>query len=367
MSLFPDQNQASESHGGVESTPKTRRRLHPASLYSLLIVLIPALAVPLCIRLGMSNFFLHHGASVWVRSNDSIYSIRNRECDVLVYGDSTAMTGINPDLLNRYTGFRTCNIAVTNAVLAVTGNLTLDRYLQQNARPRMLIIQLSPDDFQRGNRVWDHTVYPEGLLEQLRHGSPVESRHILLTHPHEAIAFAGYAAGYAAYYAIKDGWFRTTHRRPEEDTVQVRNGFFTPPSPARTHCEGTDSLPADSTASFARSLAEQYQRTYSGHGSVVLVDVAPIPSCDDHLAAYTRELDGVTSNHLQSLPIGLFNDGRHYTAFGSHIVSALVARQVNQIADDNPKLDDRVPSTREAAALHPVGAADDDNEHVVQR
>lgn len=363
MSLFPNLSKAAEPRADRKPTQRKQRRLHPASLYSLLIVLTPALAVPLCIRLGMSNFFLHHGASVWVRSNDSIYSIRNQECDVLVYGDSTAMTGINPDLLNRYTGFRTCNISVTNAVLAVTGNLTLDRYLQHNGRPRMLIIQLSPDDFQRGNRVWDHTVYAEGLLEQLRHGSPGESRHILLTHPHEAIAFAGYAAGYAAYYAIKDGWFHATHRRPEEDTVQVRNGFFTPPSPARTRCEGSDSLPADSTDSFARSLADQYQRTYSSHGSVVLVDVAPIPSCDDHLAAYTRELEGVTSNRLQALPIGLFNDGRHYTAFGSHIVSALVARQVNEIADHNPTLDDRLPPTHEAAALHPVGAAD----NVVQR
>ena len=356
MSVSPVLPQQLDRQHGSEPRPKTERRFHSAGLYSLLIVLLPVLAVPLCIRLGMSDFFLHHGASVWVRSNDSIYAIRNRECDVLIYGDSTAMTGINPDLLNRYTGFHTCNIAVTNAVLAVTGNLTLDRYLQQNARPKMLIVQLSPDDFQRGNRVWDHTVYAEGLLEQLRHGSPAESRHILFTHPHEAIAFAGYAAGYAAYYALKDGWFHATHRRPEEDTVQVRNGFFTPPAPARTRCEGSDSLPADATASFARSLAADYQQNYSGRSSVVLVDVAPIPSCDDHLAAYIQELDGVTNNQLQALPIGLFNDGRHYTAFGSRVVSALVARQVNQTAVDNPALDDRVPSTRDAASLHAVSS-----------
>lgn len=332
--------------------------MSPANLYTLFVVLLPILAIPLCIRLGMSDYFLHHGASVWVRSNDSIYNLRNRECDVLVYGDSTAMTGINPDLLNHYTGFRTCNIAVTNAVLAVTGNLTLDHYLEQNARPKMLIIQLSPDDFQRSNRVWDHTIYAEGLLEQLRHGSPAESRHLLRTHPHEAIAFAGYAAGYTAYFALKDAWFHATHRRLNEDTVKVRNGFFTPPSPARTRCERSDSLPADTSAGFARSLAAQYQQTYSSHGSVVLVDVAPIPSCDDQLAAYTRELDGVTSNHLQALPIGLFNDGRHYTAFGSRVVSALVARQVNQTAVNHPALDNRSPSTHEAAVLQTVGATD---------
>lgn len=313
------------------------------------------LAVPVCIWFGTSNFFLHHGASVWVRSNDAVFQLHDRQCDVLIYGDSTAMTGIDPDLLTRYTGLRTCNIAVTNAVLAVTGNLTLDRYLQQNARPRILIVQLSPDDFQRGNRVWNHTIYAEGLLELLRHGSPQQARDTLLTHPREAVAFAGYAAGYGAYYGVKDIWFHATHVRPEEDTVQVRNGFFTPPSPARTRCERADSLPTDATANFARSLTETYQKNYGGRGSVVFVDAAPIPACDDHLAAYVQQLDGITSNRVQALPIGLFNDGRHYTVFGSRIVSALVALQVNQAALGDPVLTaHRASLPSEIARLQPV-------------
>lgn len=358
MNLAPDVKQTGVPRSGSEPTYTSqaalRRRVPPAVLYSVCIVLLPVLAVPLFVLLGASNFFLHHGASVWVRSNDAIFSLRNRRCDVLIYGDSTAMTGIDPALLDRYTGFRTCNIAVTNAVLAVTGNLTLDSFLEQNQRPKILIVQLSPDDFQRGNRVWNHTIYAEGLLEQLRHGSRGESRRLLLTHPHEAIAFAGYAAGYAAFYAIKDGWYHATHLRSEEDEIQVRNGFFTPPSPARTRCERTDSLPADPTGTFARSIAAEYENTYGIHGSTVLVDVAPIPSCDNQLAAYTRELEGITSNQLQSLPIGLFNDGRHYTASGSHIVSALVAQQVNQTALDNPSLDDRVSASSQTASLHAV-------------
>ncbi len=46
----------------------------------------------------------------------------------------------------------------------------------------------------------------------------------------------------------------------------------------------------------------------------------------------------MTNNRLQGLPIGLFNDSRHYTAFGSRVVSALVARQVNQVALRDPSL-----------------------------
>lgn len=336
MSLAFELPQTGLLQNGEAEQADERRELSPVVRYSLFVVLLPLLAVPLFILLGSSDFFLHHGASVWVQANDAVFSIRDRKCDVLIYGDSTAMTGIDPDLVSRYTGLRTCNIAVTNAVLAVTGNLTLDRYLRHNIRPKLLIVQLSPDDFQKENRVWSHTIYAEGLLELLRHGSPEEGRHLLLTHPHEAIAFAGYAAGYSAYYAIKDVWFRATHLRPEEDEIQVRNGFFTPPAPARTSCEGGNARPADRTGGFARTMTREYQNSYGDGNSVVLVDVAPIPSCDENLAAYTHELQGVTSNRLQGLPIGLFNDERHYTAFGSHVVSALVAQQVLRVVSHEP-------------------------------
>ncbi len=322
----------------------------PAFFYCLIVILVPLLAIPAFIGLGKSDFFLHHGASAWVKANDEIFSLQGRNCDVLVYGDSTAMTGINPAVVSQETGFKTCNIAVTNAVLAVTGNLTLDHYLQQNEKPRMLIVQLSPDDFQQENRAWRHTIYAEGLLELLRHGSPEDSRRVLLTHPHEAVSFAGYAAGFSAYYAIKDMWFRVTHLRPEEDQIQVHNGFFTPPSPARTYCDPATAL-HNGSRDFPRSVADDYINGYSDRSAVVLVDVAPIPSCDANLAAYSSELQGVTSNSLLSLPIGAFNDDRHYTADGSQIVSTLVARQVNEIAFKNPALDNRTADIGNIASL----------------
>ncbi len=347
----------SATHLPSESTTTDKTQgssANPALRYCLLVVLLPLLGVPLFVALGRSDFFLHHGASVWVQSNDSVFNMQDRHCDVLVYGDSTAMTGVDPEVVQRETGFRTCNIAVTNAVLAVTGNLTLDHFLQQNSRPKMLIVQLSPDEFQPENLAWNHTIYAEGLLELLRHGSPAEARHVLLTHPHEAIAFAGYAAGFTAYYGIKDLWFRTTHLRSEEDQVQVRNGFFTPPAPARTYCEASAKLTAADSANFARAMTRSYLAQYGDQSSVVLVDVAPIPACDDNLAAYSSELKGITSNTLQPLPISLFNDGRHYTAFGSRVVSTLLARQINQLAVDDPSLDDRAPSSSADASLRSV-------------
>ena len=182
--------------------------------YCLVLLLLPILAIPAFIALGRSDFFLHHGASVWVRSNDAVFQMANRDCDVLIFGDSTAMTGIDPDVVESNTGFKTCNIAVTNAVLAVTDNLTLNHYLAHNRKPKVLLVQFSPDGFLRDSRSWRRTIYAEGLLELLRHGSPEQARGILFTHPQESIAFAGYAAVFSAYYGIKDLWFHLSHERP---------------------------------------------------------------------------------------------------------------------------------------------------------
>lgn len=314
--------------------------------YCILLLLLPLLAIPACIRLGASDFFLRHGASVWVQSNDSVFGMHDRACDVLIYGDSTAMTGINPEVVERNTGLKTCNIAVTNSVLAVAGNLTLDRYLANNVRPRVLLVQLSPDGFQPESYSWGRTVYAEGLVELLRHGSSADNRRVLLTHPRESIAFAGYAAGFSAWAVVK-GIFNAAHLRSDEDTVTIRNGFFTPPSPPSTDCEpGAIFSNPKGSGNFSRTLVSDFQSQYASRSRVVLVNVAPIPSCDQNLAAFSSELNGVTSNALTPLPIGLFNDPRHYTAVGSAVVSRLVAQELNTVAA-------RYPSIDEATSPHP--------------
>jgi hypothetical protein len=333
---------AEQTHAeGVAETPPATPP-QASWRYCLLLLLLPALAIPAFIRLGYSDFFMRHGASVWVQSNDAVFTMRDRNCDVLIFGDSTAMTGIDPAIVQRNTGLKACNISVTNSVLAVTHNLTLDSYLANNPRPRVLLIQLSPDGFQPESNSWDQTVYPEGLLELLRHGSPGQSRHILYTHPREAIAFAGYAAGFTIYGLAKEAWFHATNMRPAEDAVAIHNGFFTPPAPPSTSCEpgATFSNPR-AGGGFPRTVVSQFQKDYASRSSVVLVNVAPIPACDQNLADFTSELNGITSNSVMPLPVTLFNDPRHYTAVGSAVVSRLIAQELNAVGRRIPEIYDQ--------------------------
>ncbi len=334
----PDLVESSTRPTGREAATKSvasqqlQIRTTTAARYCLLLILLPLLGIPASIALGRSDFFMRHGASVWVRSDDAVFDMHDRRCDVVVFGDSTAMTGINPDVIQQQTGLHTCNIAVTNAVMAVTGNITLDQFLAHNGRPRVILVQLSPDDFQQGNHTWHNTIYAEGMLELLRHGAPGEARRVLLSHPQEAIAFAGYAAGFSAYYGLKQLWFHLTGVRAEEDSIVVRNGFFTPPSPPRTFCDAAAPLADPTGGAFSRNLVQEFRQQYATHAEHVLVNVAPIPSCDGNLQTYATQLNGVTNNPLLPLPIGLFNDQRHYTERGSTLVSRLVADQLARAA-----------------------------------
>src|ERR1700677_5129291 len=113
MSLALELNEAATHLPRETADERTEQHTgDPAFFYCLLVVLLPLLSIPAFICLGKSDFFLHHGASVWVQSNDAIFNIQDRNCDVLVYGDSTAMTGIDPEVVDRQTGFKTCNISV---------------------------------------------------------------------------------------------------------------------------------------------------------------------------------------------------------------------------------------------------------------
>ena len=319
-------------HSNSPKIPEARRsgQLSPAA-YSVLLVLLPLFAITAMIALGRSNFFLRHGASVWVQANDSIFAMHDRRCDVLIFGDSTAMTGIDPEQVQVATGLRTCNIAVTNAVLAVTENLPLDHFLAHNTRPQVLLVQLSPEDLERDNHVWTRTIYAEGLLELLRHGSGAEIRRVLWQHPSETIAFAGYVAGYSAYYGLRSLWAHVARTPIEEERIIIRNGFFTPPMAQRTSCEPADHRVDVEDRAFPLSFVEGLRGRYREKAGVVLVNVAPIPACDENLGAYRTQLTGVTSNELRGLPIELFNDERHYTAAGARNLSAEIAAEIKTV------------------------------------
>ena len=80
------------------------------------------------------------------------YSLRmkHQDCDVVLYGDSTALTGLDPDIVQRITGLKSCNIAEAGWIEDVVGtDFPLQAYLKDNKRPRFIVTDITPSLFAR--------------------------------------------------------------------------------------------------------------------------------------------------------------------------------------------------------------------------
>ena len=95
----------------------------------------------------------------------------------------------------------------------------------------------------------------------------------------------------------------------------------------------------------------EFRQQYATRAQAVLVNVAPIPACDNNFVTFAAQLDGVTSNRLLPLPIGLFNDQRHFTERGSTLVSRIVADELAHATGQAS------PAERTARTALPIGRA----------
>ena len=299
---------------GSEEAPRSACRLQ---LYLLIVVALPFAFLLSSIPIVRSASFPRDSADPFLLNPDYAFSLKHADCDVLVFGDSTALTGIDPTTIERSTGLRTCNIAQSQGILEILGFMALDSYLENNAAPQFIVLQFAPETFSRDGK---HFSWEEGFTLLLRKKSVVEALPALARHP---VGFY-----YFALWAIKAKLTALFYPPPDfsamEAIFQSRRGLLVLPKPPATHCTRTTPYVAPEL-SWVRMLREKYGRP----GTRVIIDISPLPTCAPYvgqIAAATRE---VTDNALPLFPIGLFSDlDRHLTLEGAERSSLEIARQI---------------------------------------
>ncbi len=325
--------------------------------YCLLLVLLPLLAIPAFIALGSSDFFLHHGASVWVqvqrrRLRHARPRLRRPRLRRLHRHDRhqpgrrrSATPASRPATSPSPTPFWPS---------PTTSPSTTSWRTTRAPRPP---VQLSPDGFQPENHAWHRPSTPKACWSCFATARRSEARHVLLTHPQESIAFAGYAAGFSAYYAIKDVWFHVTHLRPEEDTVTVRNGFFTPPV-AAPHLLRPRAPPPSTDPSRRRLpplAGRQFRNDYADRCRHRPGQRRPHPL----LRSEPRRLQLASSTASPATP-SFPSPSASSTTAATTPPSARTSspasspRNSTTVASRNPQIDDRIPASRRVATLRTV-------------
>jgi hypothetical protein len=310
---------ASES-GAVKDQLRNVPPKRPFRAFCLVLIGIPIAGLSLMVAFGHSDLNMLH-SDVWLRNLDHAYSYRNQQCDVVMYGDSTVITGFDPKIVSAATGLTACNLGETGDHLTVLGTETLDNFLERNPPPRYLIIQLGTENF-RFQTDWSRGLTGEAILQLVRHRPAWEIAEKLALHPNETLQFATWM--YANFRAISP----REYLHPSATPLTPVNGFFLYPLPPETHCQAKPPIPEDykqPDPAWINSLRARYSRT----GTRLLIDVSPMPDCDRQLAYYQRAVAGLTDNQLESWPIAMFNEGdRHFSPDGSARRSLQVANQI---------------------------------------
>jgi hypothetical protein len=304
------------------------RRKKPGRWFAIALVALPLLLLGSAFWLASTEWFVANATPAYLRWMDAQYSIRNRDCAILIFGDSTALTGIEPRILTQRTGLTACSIAQTRGVVGALGTDLLDRYLQHNPAPNVIVFAFSPDNWHR-QKQWDEIAFGEGLFLMLRHYPASEWLRATVTHPAIAFSFALHVdeliIGKIAGKALR---WSPMQLGPDPG---LELGHMTMNFPAEDHCESHDlrTPPAARMPDpiYMAELRKKYSRSgTTSAATTVLLAASPIPDCDPQFAWYSQQLAGLLDFPLRQYPITDFNSfDRHFTRGGSRRYSVELA------------------------------------------
>lgn len=307
----------------AQSAPAPARpRSHAAALFWM-VVGFPLLMLVLAFLILPSRPFRKYGEHFWVTAQKDLYEASGRPCDIVIFGDSTAMTGLDPAIIGKATHMSTCNVAETAGALAVSGIAPLDAYLTRNPRPKYLLLQFSAADF--------HTVpvpkedaehFTDGFVPLLRYGSRLTVVKRMFRSPD---TFTGLLQ-YVYFGGLKDVYSRAVTRHFAQSS-ETEGAYIVVPLPAMKTCVASPATWEAPDPAWVRYLREHYL----GKADHVLLDVSPTSRCDVHFSLTRARLQGLTDDSLPVYPDDQFVDAElHLDRAGAVRLSRDTARQIRE-------------------------------------
>jgi hypothetical protein len=286
------------------------------------------LVVVYAVSLAKSPGFTQLVPNPYVQVLDYPFSLEHVDCDILIYGDSAAMTGLDPGTIEQQRHLKTCNIAQMRPVIALLGTLPVDHYLSRNKAPKYLVIQMSPETFYFDHG-WEKVSTFEPITLLLRQRSGAITYWELAKHPLQTFRFAKTAL---MDRYLPDRKVVTAYEQSYSHTVSdyyKTRGLLSIPKPPASRCQYGEfafDFPVDT------KWIEDVRNKYSARGIKVLVNVSAVPECDKEIAFYRKTLLPHVDDELQVLPISLFNESdRHFTPEGVSVVSTSLSKQIEDL------------------------------------
>ena len=281
----------------------------------------------LLLAIGGSSWYLTHGVNPGLRIVGYSEWMRPKTCQVVLYGDSSAMTGFDPAIIEARTGLTACNLAEGTAVLNVVGtDLPLQAYLKKHPAPRFIVGMWTPSIFNPEKPPF--TLYsPEGIAYALRYMRSLDLLKGLLRNPKWILQF--YSDFLDDVEKVGANWLHGRQLRDVRRERTERGGQWMLPLPPETECVRTKMHYNPDDFPWKPESAPRFREKYSSPRTRVIMDVSPVPDCDALYEVYAHRLAGWHDNAFTRLPIRFFNDSDvHFSPEGSRYMSEQIAGQI---------------------------------------
>jgi hypothetical protein len=302
-------------------TPESLTARSRLFLYLLLPIVSPLLLLAAALLILPSQWFALRSQNAYLINLAYGATLHGEDCQILIYGDSSAMVGIDPSIIRARVGLSACNIAEFQPMTALNGTAVLDTYLAHNKPPRFLVFLFAPENLDPQSQ---------------HHNGPFEAIVYRMRQPNRLASVLFFASHYPEQLA---GWvesglrFTLIHLFSKPASIEIQqlrartHGQLPIGAPTLTACDDLHrDAPPDEL--WVTGLRSRYGRT----GTTVLVDATPVPNCDPSLSFFRQHSSGVVDNRIETLPVSAYTvDGRlHVNAKGSSLLTNIL---VNQLAD----------------------------------
>ena len=148
-------------------------------LYCALMIL-PCVAVLFLVPLVVDTYWFANNAYFnWVPVRDYPYEVTGANADVVIFGDSSALAGVDPLLMQQQLGVSVVNLSPIVRSLFMMRDKPLAAYLKHNKPPKLIVIYLA---------VWQTEMPREeastdGLIVMMRHDNAADALGWALRHP----------------------------------------------------------------------------------------------------------------------------------------------------------------------------------------
>ena len=158
-------------------------------LYVAVLTLFPFALILFTFWWVTTESYLRHIPFPYITGTGYGSKLQHADCDIVIDGDSTALVGVLPRIIQQRTGLKTCNISEVAGIKLVNGMMVLDDYLAHNRRPQYLVFVFAPENLTHISH-WAFVSDFEGWFYRIRFHRDKAFWQTSLRHPDAALASA---------------------------------------------------------------------------------------------------------------------------------------------------------------------------------